>query len=110
MMRTRYAILHDASYLRLWFWNDPSLSSTSKFVEATREDNEFLYTLHIKILAPTEDLTEVGSVMSNKDDVSVKFSLKYGRNVQTRLINSFSDISDRLLKQAARANILTCRL
>ena len=64
----------------------PALSNTSKFVEATREDNEFLYTLHIKILAQTEDLTEVGSVMSSKDDVSVEFSLKYGRNVQTRLI------------------------
>lgn len=64
----------------------PALSNTSKFVEATREDNEFLYTLHIKILAQTEDLTEVGSVMSSKDDVSVEFSLKYGRNVQTLLI------------------------
>lgn len=64
----------------------PALSNTSKFDEATREDNEFLYPLHIKILAQTEDLTEVDSVLSSKDDVSVEFSLKYGRNVQTRLI------------------------
>lgn len=71
--------------------------------------NSFTLELHIKNLVQTEDSIVFGSFMNSKG-VSADLSPKYGRNVETRLLLSFYDISGLLLERPTRANILTSRL